>query len=59
MTHTFMADNYEGYIIYLHEKGQFWLNSNMEKLGQTKELYVPHNTEQESRFQQNQKIPRF
>ena len=47
--HTFVNDNYEGFKIYLHEKGQFWLSSPLEKLGQSKGLFIPLNTEQESK----------
>ena len=45
---NFVNEYFDGFVIYLHEKGQFWLSSPMEKLGQPKELYIPRNTEQES-----------
>ena len=38
---------YEGYDIYLHETGQFWMKSHMEKLGQTKPMFIPANMEKE------------
>jgi hypothetical protein len=46
--HNFVNDYLEGFVIYLHEKGQFWLSSQMVKLGQPKRMYIPLNTEQES-----------
>jgi hypothetical protein len=44
---NFAEHYYEGYNIYLHDKGQFWPNNAMDKLGQTKALMIPPNTEQE------------
>ena len=46
--HNFGNDYLEGFVIFLHEKGQFWLSSQMLKLGQPKPLYIQRNTEQES-----------
>ena len=44
---NFADHYYEGYNIYLHDKGQFWPNKAMDKFGQTKALMIPPNTEQE------------
>jgi len=42
---------YDGFYVYLHEKGQFWPSASaMEKLGQPKSLFIPRNTEQECSF---------
>ena len=44
--HDLVDHYYEGYRVYLHEKGQFWPSDKMEKLGQTEGLFIPLNTEQ-------------
>ena len=42
---SFTEDHTTGFMIYLHERGQFWPGMEMERIGQTKPVFVPTNTE--------------
>ena len=42
---SYTNDYTRGFEIYLHEKGQFWPGLEMERIGQTKSLFLPIKTE--------------
>lgn len=44
-----------GFNIYLHDKGQFWPGLEMARIGLSKELFLPKNTQFEGSFQVRQK----
>ena len=53
---TYAKDHTKGFQIFLHEKGQFWPGLEMERIGQTKSIYIPTKTEVWGTFTATQKI---
>ena len=44
MTQSYVNDSTKGFKIYLHEKEQFWPGLEMERIGQSKSIYIPTKT---------------
>ena len=45
MNTSLRVDFTKGFYIFLHEKGQFWPGLDMERIGQSKSIYIPIKTE--------------